>query len=314
MAVDAFTDSTALTDTIVTAYERVALFGLRSDLTFAQTANVRPGNLTSPGTPVQWTFWTDMTAATTALTETVDVNAVALADSTVSITPAEYGNAVLIPVKAQVDDFLVGFDQDVANLVAWNMVDSIDSLAQTAMDGGSNVDFVGQTTEASIVVGGVLTADEIRQKHAELMTSNAPFFAGAGSGNYAAIIHPHQAYDLKGETGDGAWVAPAQYVTVTPLMNNEMGIFAGFRFIESPRVDINDGGGSSTVDTYTAFFFGSDHLGEIESIPPHIVIGPVTDKLRRFATVGWHTYLGFDTIREASQRKLLSASAIGANS
>ena len=313
MAVDAFTDSTVLTDTIVTAYERVALFALRSELQFAQTANVRPGNVTSPGTPLQWTFWTDMTQATTALTETVDVNAVALADSTVSITPAEYGNAVLIPIRARTDDFLVGFDQDVANLVAWNMVDSIDSLAQTAMDGGSNVDFVGNTTEASIFTNDLLTADEVRQKNAELVTSNVRPLAGMGSGNYGAIVHPHQGYDLKGETGDGAWVAPAQYVTVTPLLNNELGIFGGFRFIESPRVDINADGGSGTTDTYTAFFYGQDHLGEVESIPPHIVIGPVTDKLRRFATVGWHTYLGFDTIREASQRKLLSASAIGAN-
>jgi N4-gp56 family major capsid protein len=310
MAVDAFTDSTALTDTIVTAYERVAMFALRSELQFAQTANVRPGNLTSPGTPVQWTFWTDMTAATTALTETVDVNAVALADSTVSITPAEYGNAVLIPIRAKVDDFLVGFDPDVANLVAWNMVDSIDSLAQTAMDGGSNVDFVGQATEAAIVSTNVLSADETRQKHAELMTDNARPLSG---GDFGAIIHPHQGYDLKGETGDGAWVAPAQYVTVTPLMTNEMGRFGGFRFVESPRVDINADGGSSTTDTYTAFFYGQDHLGAVESIPPHVVIGPVTDKLRRFATVGWHTYVGYDTIREASQRKLLSASAIGAN-
>lgn len=310
MATDAFTNSTVLTDTIVTAYDRVAMFALRSELTFAQTANVRPGNLTSPGTPVQWTFWSDMTAATTALSETVDVDAVALADSTVSITPAEYGNAVLIPIRAKVDDFLVGFDADVANLIAWNMVDSIDTLAQTAMDGGSNVDFVGQATEAAIVAANVLTADEIRQKHAELAAANA---RPLSNGTYGAIIHPHQAYDLKGETGDGAWVAPAQYVTVTPLMNNEMGMFGGFRFVESPRVDINTDGGSSTVDTYTAFFYGQDHLGEVESIPPHIVMGPVTDKLMRFQPIGWHAYLGFDTIREASQRKLISASALGAN-
>ena len=214
-------------------------------------------------------------------------------------------------IKARTDDFLIGFDSDVANLVAWNMVDSIDSLAQTAMDGGSNVDFVGQTTEASIVVGNVLTADEVRQKNAELVTLNTRPLSG---GNFGAIIHPHQGYDLKGETGDGAWVAPAQYVTVTPLMNNEIGIFAGFRFLESGRVDINDGGGSSTVDTYTSFWYGQDHLGNVESIPPHIVIGPVTDKLRRFATVGWHVYTGYDTIREAGQYKLLTASAMGANS
>jgi N4-gp56 family major capsid protein len=135
------------------------------------------------------------------------------------------------------------------------------------------------------------------------------------SGNlYDAIIHPDVAYDLKGETGDGAWVAPAQYVTVAPLQNNETGQFGGFRFIESPRAALVADGGSSTVDLYTSYFFGKDHLGLVESIPGHIVIAPPTDKLQRLPSVGWYAYLGFDTIREAAQRMLKSASSIGANS
>jgi len=92
---NAFTDSTALTDTIVTAYDRVAFFALRAGLVFDQFARVKPGNLTSPGAPVQFTFWSDMSRATTALVETVDVDAVALSDSTVSVTPNEYGKLAL---------------------------------------------------------------------------------------------------------------------------------------------------------------------------------------------------------------------------
>jgi hypothetical protein len=37
------------------------------------------------------------------------------------------------------------------------------------------------------------------------------------------------------------------------------------------------------------------------------------DKFRRLQTVGWYTYVGYDTLREAALRRLLSASSLGAN-
>jgi hypothetical protein len=74
-----FTGATAdagagqLSNQVITSYDRVAFFGLRAGIVFDQFADVKPGNLTSPGTPVSFLLWTDMTAITTALDETVDV-------------------------------------------------------------------------------------------------------------------------------------------------------------------------------------------------------------------------------------------------
>ena len=307
---EAFTGTSALSNQVQAAYDRVAYFALRSMPQFMQLSQVKPGNVTNPGSSVSFSFWTEMTATTTALTETIDPDAVALASTLVSVTPAEYGNAVLLTRKLRAQTLLTGFDADGANLISYNMVDSLDQVARAALDGGTNVDYITGTTEIEQVSTSLVTADQIRQKHAELSGDSAIPFDGS---HYFTVTHPDVGYDIKGETGDGAWVAPHQYVDPAQIYNNEIGTFGGFRFVESPRAKVNTDGGSSTVDTYTSYFMGREALGEVETIPGSTVLGPVTDKLMRFQPLGWYAFVGWDTVREAALRRLISASAIGSN-
>jgi N4-gp56 family major capsid protein len=307
---DQFTDSVAIANQVQTAYDRAAMFALRSDVVFAQVASVRPGNVTNPGNPVKFTFWDDLAVSTTALSETVDVDAVALSDSQVTVTPAEHGNAILLTLKAQTDTFLVGFDADAANIVSYNMVETIDRLARNALDLATNVTYKGQTNEASIVATNIITAALIRQQHAALAGASSRPAAG---NLYWSAIHPDVAYDLKSETGDAGWLVPAAYVDTQRVYNNEIGTFGGFRFLETPRAKLNEDGGDTNVDTYTTYFLGSEALGEAVSIPPHTVIGPVTDKLMRFRPLGWYGYLGFGIVRQPSVRRIVSSSSIGDN-
>ena len=315
---DVFTGATTaastgqLSNQVLTAYQRSAFFALREGVVFDQFAKVKPGNVTSPGNPVSFLFWSDMSVATTALTETVDVDAVALSDSLVTVTPAEYGNAVLLTIRIQTDDFLVGFDADVANLLNYNLVDTIDVLARTAADGGTNVYFAdGATTATSIVAADDLTVAYVRTQRAALRSASVLPWDGQ---SYAGIIHPDVAYDLKGETGDGSWSNTAVYNEEGKrIWNDEIGTFANIRFMETPRALLTADGASGTVDAYTTYFFGQEFLAKAESIPPHMVLGPVTDKLRRFQPLGWHAYCGWDTLREAALRRVVSASTIGSN-
>jgi N4-gp56 family major capsid protein len=310
MATNAFVSvGTLSTNQVLTAYDRVAFFALRDNLIFDQFTTVKGGDLTSPGSPVQFTFWTEMTAATTALTETVDVDAVSLSDSTVTVTPSEYGNAVLMTVRIRVDDMLLSFESDVANLVAWNMALSIDTLARAGWDGAGTATTVA-ASEAATVAGDVLTVNAIRQKAAQLRGANVvPIFGQ----NYASVMHPDVAYDIMTQTGDGAWVAPAQYQNAEKIYNGEIGTLAGFKIMTSPTADVNADGGSGTVDTYTTNFFGQEAVAKAESIPPHIVLGPVTDKLKRFQPLGWHAYVGWGQFRSAASRRHISSSSIGSN-
>lgn len=300
-----------LTNQVLQAYQRTALFALRDELIFDQFARTKPGNLTSPGTPQTFLFWDDLAVATTPLNEITDVDAVGLSDSTRSVTPAEYGNAVLMTIRIRTDDFLVGFEADVADIVNRNMVETIDVLARTELDNATNNVTVDGTAENTLTSADVFTAAFARQQHAALRKANVVPMAGGGL--YAAVIHPDVAYDFKSETGDGAWVTPAQYVDTQRLYNNEIGTFGGFRWTESNRATLTADGGATTTDTYHTYFMGADALAKAESIAPHIVMGPVTDKLMRFQPLGWHAYVGWKILREASIRVGVSASSIGAN-
>lgn len=316
---DVFTGATSaagsgqLTDQVLTAYDRVAFFALRSQVVFDEVARVKPGNVTSPGNPVSFKFWDDLTVDTTPLSEVADPDAVGLSDSDITVTPSEYGKAVLLTLRIRTDNYLVGFEENVANLLSWNMVETVDTLARDALDSSTNVDYVGQTAETAITASDIITAAEVRQKHAELLSDSVMPLDG-GLGVYRAFIHPDVGYDLKDETGDGAWVAPAQYVLPAKIYMNEIGMFGGFRFIETPRAKLNADGGASNVDTYTSYFVGAEGVAKAVSIAPHMVLGPVTDKFRRYQPLGWYGYWGLAPLREESVRRLISASSIGANS
>lgn len=313
---DVFTGATSaagsgqLTNQVLTAYQRNAMFALREGVIFDQFAKVKPGNVTSPGNPVKFLFWDDMSAATTALTETVDVDAVGLSDSLITVTPAEYGNAVLLTIRLRTDDFLIGFDPDVSNLLNYNMVDTIDTLARTAIDAGGTEVTHTATAETDITASDDITVALVRQQRAALRKASVMTWGSS----YGAVIHPDVAYDLKQETGDGSWTAAAQYSDVSRIWNDEIGTYAGVRFIESPRAKINADGGASAVDTYTTYFFGQEFLAKAESIAPHMVLGPVTDKLMRFQPLGWHLYAGWSVLRSSALRRLITASTIGSNS
>ena len=307
---DAFTTTSVLSNQVLTSYQRNALFALRARPVFDQIARVKPGNLTSPGDSVKFTFWSDLSVATTALTETVDPDAVALSDSQVTVTPYEYGNAVLLTLKMQADTMLIGFDPDVANLVSYNMADSIDVLARTALDAATNVTYQGQSAEASIVATDILSSTAVRTRVAALRGADVPGFEGDF---YLGICDPDVLFDLMEETGDGAWIGPHQYVDTQAIYNGEVGTFAGVKFMSTTRAKLNADGGSSAVDTYTTYWIGAEALAKAESVPAHIVIGPVTDKLMRFRPIGWHTYAGWGVLRQASVRRHLVASSIGSN-
>ena len=301
--------TTQLSNQVKTAYDRNAYFALREGAVFDAMFSVKPGNVTNPGNPVQFLFWSDLAAATTALAEDEDPDPVGLSDSTTTVTPAEYGNTVKVSLRLKTDDLLVGFDSDVANILAYNAVDTIETLARTALDGGTNEVIVDGGLETALTAADVITASKVREMRALLRSANAMQFGNV----YAAVIHPDVAYDLKEETGDGAWVSPHQYVDTSNIYLDEIGTFGGFRFVESTRALLTADGGATTTDTYTTYFMGQQAGAKAVSIPLRMVDGPVTDSLRRFFPLGWHTYAGWDTFREASLQRLITASSIGAN-
>ena len=125
-----------------TAFQQLAYFALRSQPMFEMVADVRSTAQSHNGSAVQFNIYNDLSQATSALTETSDVTAVALGDSTVTVTLAEYGNAVITTAKLRGTSFL-NVDADAANIIGYNMVDSIDKVVSDVANGGTNVSYGG---------------------------------------------------------------------------------------------------------------------------------------------------------------------------
>ena len=306
------------------AFDRLAYFALRSELLFDGVADVMPTQQAMPGSSVTFTIFNDLAAATSTLTEASDVTPVAMSDSQVTVTLAEYGNAVLTTAKLRGTSFL-DVDTVAANVVGYNAGISLDTVVSTVLAGGSNVVYGGggastPTSRTTVAVEDEIEANDIRKVTAALRGDNVPTFNGL----YMGFIHPDVSYDLRSETGAAAWRDPHVYVDTEMIYNGEIGAFEGVRFIETPRAplfaDASDGSGSAgDIDVYATLVMGRQALAKAHSVVdgngslPRIVRGPVVDTLERFQPVGWYWLGGYGRFREASLRRIESSSSIGAN-
>lgn len=305
-----------------TMWDRALYFGLRPQLHFDMFADVKPTNATpDQGGAVTFTLWTDMAVASTALNESVDVDAVALADSAVTLTLVEYGNAAITSFKARATSF-IPLDRSIANLVAYNAGLSVDTIARDVLKGGTNVRYAtGGTTDPTarntIEPNDTITSHDIRLVVTDLRAANVADFGGY----YTGIIHPHVALDLREETGAAAWRDPHVYADPTNIYNGEIGEYEGVRWLQTSQAPIFADAGSSTTltDVYRTIVFGRQALAKAYSSAegrgpmPTVVFGPVVDKLKRFQPVGWTWFGQYGRFREAALRAIESSSSIGTN-
>src|SRR5690606_8729464 len=136
---NAYTDTSAMSNAVQTAYDKTFEFALRSQPMFRAVADKRPVKQTGPGGSIVLERFQDLAVATSALTETTDPDSVALGNpTTVTITLNEYGNPVLRTRKLFLYS-LTDVDPAIANIVAYNMADSVDTIVQTELRSGTNV-------------------------------------------------------------------------------------------------------------------------------------------------------------------------------
>ena len=299
-----------------TAFEQLAYFALRSQPMFEMVADVKSTNQSHPGSAVQFNIYNDLAQATSALTETSDVTAVALGDSTVTVTLAEYGNAVTTTAKLRGTSFL-NVDADAANIIGYNMANSIDKVVQGVLVGGSNVSYGGDATAtAELAAGDTITASLIRQAVAALRGDSAPTMDG---GVYVGFIHPDVSFDLREDTAVTDIIQYQIRQDGAGVRMGSIGTFGGVDFIETPRIDLVADAGASNVDQYNTVICGKQALAKAHSRGagfgenPAVWFGPVTDSLRRFQTVGWYHLVGYSRFREASLQRIETSSSIGAN-
>lgn len=318
------TTTTATTaSTVVAAYDRAIRTALRPHLHFDAASDVRPTMQDKPGSSVVFTINTDLSANSTALDESTDVTPATLAASQVTVTLAEYGDAVEVTEKLLgVSYDAPAFDRGAAERVGFQAGISLDTLARDVLKGGSNVRYAtagttDPTARNQIEPEDIINADNCRRAFTDLYANNAVPFE---NGLYKAFIHPDVVYDLRRETGAAAWRDPHTYSDPGNIYNGSIGAFEGHEFVNTPRAPLFADAGSSTTltDVYATIFIGRESLAKAFSTAvsgeyPQVRIRPPVDILLRKFTVGWYWLGGYARFREAAIRRVESSSSIGSN-
>ena len=232
------------------AYDRLLEFALRSEPLLRSVADKRPARQAIPGSTVVLQRYVDLDAKTATLTETTDPDAVALTTPTsVTITLNEYGNAVLVTRALELFS-LADVDPAIANIIAYNLADSIDKVVSTTLVGGTNAIYGGaRTSTATITASDTIDSADIRKAVAKLRANKAKARRGS---YYWCGIHPEVSHDLRAESGNLGW--NFAHINSDPAVNNvwagEIGDYEGAFFVESSRLpNAKDGADQATLAT-----------------------------------------------------------------
>jgi len=340
---NAYTDTSGSslgTSLVQTAYDRYVEFALRAVPLIRDVADKKPVQQAMPGSSVVFQIYTDLAQKTSVLSEDVDPDAVALGNTTtVSVTLNEYGNASLATRKLELFS-LSDVDPAIADMIAFNMADSLDTVALASLNGGTNAiaeyngnvvstyagSYTNGTTQAQILSTDVIKSRDIRTAVAKLRANKAVPRQGE---YYWCGIHPEVSFDLRAETGAGGWRDDHKYseTGAAEFWPGTIGTYEGAMFVESPRLfSALDGTGATGntgtfgtsaytygtggVRVFRTLVAGKQALAEAVAEEPHVIFGPVVDKLMRFRPIGWYGVLGWQRYRDASLVRIESSSSI----
>lgn len=259
---------------------------------------------------IQISKYSQMALATSTLDEDDDVTSVAMADSAITLTPAEYGAVV---TRTQLASLQTGGKADLAaaRLVGINLGRTQDALAVAALEASANSLTVDGGAESSLDATDVMSVTFLNQLYNKLARASVEPMEG---GLYVAVLHDDVIYDLRASAAAGSWQDINKYSNAVPVLKNEVGMLGGFRIVRNNHCAITDGGGASTVDTYKSSFFGMNALGKAVSKEPAGVLSGPFDKLGRFVNVGWYGCFQYKIIDSDAAWVGITASSIGANS
>ena len=300
------TGTSAISNLVQTAYDQYVRMALRSIPVMRALADVKPVQQAMPGSSVVFSIYSDLAQATSTLTESLDVSSIALGNpNQITVTLQEYGSAVTTTKKLNLTSFN-DVDAALADIIAYNAADSIDAVVASVLTSGSNAIYAGTATNtAGITASQLITVSDIRQAVTELRTNKALPRIGE---LYAGYLHPRQTADLRAETGTGGFQDLTKYVDRTPFVAGAVGVIEGAFIVETPRVPYATNG---TTNVYKAVIAGREALAEAQGQDISTIIGPQIDALRRYHTIGWYYFGGWNILRQAALYRVESAATNG---
>ncbi len=279
---------------------KVRWYLLRNNI-FRQFADVHPLDPAHNYRTVTLTLNGELALATTPLDEVIDADAVDIPTTRqVSVTMNEYGNTMKHTLLSRETTWNRQLPDDMVFMLAENAAGTIDNRVEAVLAAATNIFWTDNTAT------GLATA---APAEANLTGMSATATAAAVTNlrnrrsrpkrgaNYAGVIHPNVAFDLKREAGANVWSTPHVNVDTSEVYNGVVASYAGADFIEAREMTTTTIG-ATTV--YNSYFVGAEALLEASAIEPHLVIGEITDPMKRKVPVSWHALLGWSIFRQNS--------------
>lgn len=300
------TKAATMDDSQVLLFWQGVLFAAQPYLVATQVATMKE---TIGAKSIQFSKIGDITVDTTALTDGVDPDSTALSDTQVTLTPAEHGKVV---TTTRLGSLQTGgkLDKAAVQSIGIHMGKHLDKQAVEALDAfGGTILYPNTATAAS----NLATTDVLDKLFAGRLFNKLNRAAIPGiAGTYYGIAHDDALHDLREDAGAGSWTDVSKYSNLTPVLNGEVGLYKGIRWLNTGNATVT-ADSNGTIDSYKINVCGMNALGYAVSEAPGLRITGPFDKLGRFINVGWYGVVHYDTIQAANQVQGICASSVGDN-
>ena len=282
---------------ITRAYNLAAATVYRRNLMWDRFATVQPSRLSHNGAIVQFNFVNDLDddPATALLPEDYDVLPTPLKSWKTDVTMQEYGKAVTTTALLR-GTSMIPVDPIAAERVGRNAAAVIDRLAFAPLlaAGGVKNDGTAGGAVTDVTVANK-PSDTLRAASQKFKEQDIPPFA---NGLYAAVLSPAAETALRKEADAAGWrywqINQEESGGTGSIAQGYVGTYEGFQIYTANTPGLAAKGG---------IFLGADALAKAYSTAPgfssnpQVVVAPVVDKLRRFASVGWYHLVGYSRFR-----------------
>lgn len=261
------------------------------------------------GNQIKFRRYSQLAAATTALTEGVTPTGSSLAVTDITSTLVQYGDYITLSdmVSLTNQDPVVTEATDVLGDQAGT---TIDQVRRDVLVAGSNVAYASGVANRLALVNKITAADldkairYLKGQNAKFMKEGIPPSDGVGTGAirkaFIAIVHPDVEYDLEAITG---FKPVSDYPAQMGVIEDEIGAYKNIRFVTSTNAKIwTDATTALTAgykgvtknDVYATLIFGAEAYGlsplsgnAMNTYVKALGSAGTADPLEQRSTVGW---------------------------
>lgn len=296
------TNTTQIPAEVNNFYDRTLLFRAVPLFIHTRWAQIRDIPRKAGTTTIKFRRYSNLTAATTALSEGITPTGSQLSVTDITATVLQYGDFITVTdvLDYQSQDPVL---MEAAEILGDQMGDTLDQLTRDVLAAGTNVYYPGSNVARNTIGTTDLITVALIQKTVRLLKNNKSrrmtkmVNATTGYGttplnaSYIGLVHPNTTYDLKSLTG---YTSIEKYSSTNGTMEGEVGKVDEVRFVESPNCKVFTGAGAAGIDVYATLVFGSDAYGTtrisgeaMKNIVKPLGSAGTADPLDQRATSGW---------------------------